>query len=235
MPGISVRRLSKQFGAVQAVDDVSFEAAPGSVTGLLGPNGSGKTTCLRMVLGLVRPTSGEALVGGRRFRDLEVPRRTVGAVLDADAFHPGRTGRAHLQVLAHDSGIPFARVDEVLAEVDLVPAAGRRVGGYSLGMRQRLGLAGALLGDPEVLVLDEPANGLDPEGMVWLRTLLRGLAARGRTVLVSSHLLAEMAQTADDVVVMAAGQVRYAGPVAGLGADGASLEDGFLRLTGRPA
>ena len=235
MTEISIRRLSKRFGAVSAVDQVTFTAPGGAVTGFLGPNGSGKTTTMRVLLGLVRPSSGEALVGGRRYLDLPSPRRTVGALLDCEGFHPGRTGRTHVRVLAHGGGIPLARVDEVLDQVGLTAAADRTVGGYSLGMRQRLGLAGALLGDPEVLVLDEPANGLDPEGVAWLRLLLRGLADDGRAVLVSSHLLAEMAQTADAVVIIAEGGVRYAGPLAGLGADGRALEDGFLRLTGRSA
>jgi ABC-2 type transport system ATP-binding protein len=204
------------------------------VTGFLGPNGAGKTTTLRMLLGLVTPTAGEALIGGRRYQDLDAPRRTVGAAVEAMAAHPGRRAREHLWVLAAAAGAPPARVDEVLEMVGLTEARDRRVGGFSLGMRQRLGLASALLGDPEYLVLDEPANGLDPAGMAWLRGLLRGLAAGGRTVLVSSHVLSEVAQTAEHVVIINTGRLRYAGPLTGLDADG-TLEDAFLRLTTTPS
>jgi ABC-2 type transport system ATP-binding protein len=207
MPAITVERLSKRFGAVTAVDDLSFEVGEGTITGFLGPNGAGKTTTLRTLLGLISPTSGTATFGGRPYRELPEPSREVGALLEASGFHPGRSGRDHLRVLAAAGGIPTGRVDEVLGLVGLADAATRRAGGYSLGMRQRLGLAAALLGDPRVLVLDEPANGLDPEGVHWLRTLLRHLAAEGRSVLVSSHLLAEMAQTVDHVVIVARGRL----------------------------
>ena len=230
MTGMSVRELTKQFGRVRAVDGLTFEVPAGQVTGFLGPNGAGKTTTLRMLLGLVTPTSGSALVGGRRYADLPAPRRAVGAVLEATGFHPGRRGRDHLRILAQVSGLPHGRVDEVLDQVELSGAADRRVGGYSLGMRQRLGLAAALLGDPAVLVLDEPANGLDPAGMVWLRAMLRGLAAEGRTVLISSHVLAEVAQTVDRVVIVHEGRLRFAGTLDDLTDD--SLETAFLRLTG---
>ena len=230
--GITVDGLTKRYGAVTAVDGLSFEAEPGLVTGFLGPNGAGKTTTLRMLLGLVAPTAGRALISGRRYGDLDQPRRTVGAVLEATGFHPGRTGRDHLRVLAEAGGIPAARVPQVLDIAGLTDAADRRVRGYSLGMRQRLGLAAALLGDPRVLILDEPANGLDPAGMVELRDLLRGLAAEGRTILMSSHVLSEVAQTVDRVVIVASGALRYAGPLKELtGTQGETLEAAFLRLT----
>jgi ABC-2 type transport system ATP-binding protein len=229
MTDVSVRGLTKRFGHVTAVDDLTFDVPAGRITGFLGPNGAGKTTTLRMALGLIAPTAGEALIGGRRYADLAHPRRKVGAVLEATGFHPGRKGRDHLRVLAQYAQVDAARVDAVLDLVELSPAAGRRVGGYSLGMRQRLGLAAALLGDPEVLILDEPANGLDPAGMAWLRQLLRGLAAEGRTVLISSHVLSEVAQTVDQVVIINEGALRYAGSLDGLGSD--SLESAFLRLT----
>jgi ABC-2 type transport system ATP-binding protein len=217
---LAVRNLTKHFGAVPAVRDLTFEVPAGRVTGFLGPNGAGKTTTLRMLLGLVRPTSGDALIGGRRYADLPAPRRVVGAVLEATGFHPGRRGRDQLRVLAEVTGVPAARVDEVLAAVGLAADGRRRVGEYSLGMRQRLGLAAALLGDPTALILDEPANGLDPEGMAWLRELLRGLAADGRTILVSSHVLSEVAQVADHVVIINQGRLRYAGALADLGGGG---------------
>ncbi len=204
---IAVKRLTKRFGDVLAVDDLSFELDAGTVTGFLGPNGAGKTTTLRMLLGLVTPTSGSATIDGLAYRDLPQPVRQVGAALEASSFHPARKARDHLRVLATAAGLPCRRVDEVLAEVGLSDAAGRRVGGFSLGMRQRLSLAAALLGDPEVLILDEPANGLDPEGVHWLRAFLRSFADRGRTVLVSSHLLAEVAQTADEVVIINRGRL----------------------------
>ncbi|BCJ76367.1 ABC transporter [Catellatospora sp. IY07-71] len=228
---ISVRGLSKHFGPVQAVRELSFDVPAGQVTGFLGPNGAGKTTTLRMMLGLIRPTAGQALICGRPYADLPDPRRTVGAVLEATGFHPGRRGRDHLRIAAHSAGLPATRVEEVLDEVGLSEAAGRRVGGYSLGMRQRLGLAAALLGDPQVLVLDEPANGLDPAGMAWLRELLRGRAATGRTVIVSSHVLSEVAQTADHVVILAGGRLTFDGPMDRLREHAGSLEDAFLRLT----
>jgi ABC-2 type transport system ATP-binding protein len=229
MTDISVRGLTKRFGAVLAVQDLSFDVPVGSITGFLGPNGAGKTTTLRMALGLVTPTAGQALIGGRRYADLPHPRRSVGALLEATGYHPGRTGRNHLRILAGVAGAGPERVDEVLDLVELTGSADRRVGGYSLGMRQRLGLAAALLGDPGLLVLDEPANGLDPAGMAWLRGLLRGLAADGRTVLISSHVLSEVAQTVDQVVIINDGMLRYAGRLDGLG--GESLESAFLNLT----
>ena len=205
MAAIEIQGLSKRFGEVAAVDDLSFTAREGAVTGFLGPNGAGKSTTLRMLLGLVRPSQGSATIGGKRYAELSEPFRRVGAVLEADAFHPGRRARDHLRVLATAAGLPLARVDAVLREVDLADVGHRRVKGFSLGMRQRLGLASALLGEPEVLILDEPANGLDPEGVHWLRQFVRAFADRGGTVLVSSHVLAEVAQTVDDVVIIANG------------------------------
>jgi ABC-2 type transport system ATP-binding protein len=232
MTDIAVRGLTKHFGRVRAVQALTVEAPAGAVTGFLGPNGAGKTTTLRMILGLVAPTAGVALIGGRRYADLAHPRREVGAVLEATGFHPGRRGRAHLELLAQAGGVPRERVDAVLDQVDLTADADRRIRGYSLGMRQRLGLAAALLGDPRVLILDEPANGLDPAGMAWLRGVLRELAAGGRTVLISSHVLAEVAQTVDRVVILHAGRLRFAGPLPELTRAGESLEAAFLRLTG---
>jgi ABC-2 type transport system ATP-binding protein len=232
MTELSVRGLTKNFGQLKAVDDLTFEVPAGRITGFLGANGAGKTTTLRIALGLIAPTAGEALIGGRRYRDLPQPRRVVGALLEATGFHPGRCGRDHLRILAQVTGVPRRRVDEVLELMDLTQVADRRVGAYSLGMRQRLGLAAALLGDPEVLVFDEPANGLDPAGMAWLRGLLRGLAADGRTILISSHVLSEVAQTVDQVVIIHEGRLRYAGALDQLGAD--SLETAFLTLTTRP-
>jgi ABC-2 type transport system ATP-binding protein len=204
---LEVRDLTKRFGTNVAVDGLSFTAEPGRVLGFLGPNGAGKTTTLRMLLGLTLPTSGAATVGGRPYRELDEPVRQVGAVLEGPQFHPGRTGRNHLRVLARAARLPPQRVDEVLRLVELNGAGEKRVKAYSLGMRQRLSLAGALLGDPRSLVLDEPANGLDPQGIRWLRDFLRGQASRGRTVLVSSHVLAEMAQTVDEVVVISHGRL----------------------------
>ena len=230
-PGVEVRGLTKTFGRVTAVDQMSFTAPAGKVTGFLGPNGSGKTTTLRMVLGLVRPDAGEALIGGVPYHRLHEPRRAVGALLEATGFHPGRRARDHLRVLADAAQIPGRRVDEVLDQVDLTSAARRRVREFSLGMRQRLGLAAALLGDPRVLLLDEPANGLDPAGIAWLRGLLRGLADEGRTVLVASHVLSEVAQTADHVVIVSEGQLRFAGPLGDIGATNTALESAFLKLT----
>ncbi|MHA6793020.1 ATP-binding cassette domain-containing protein [Pseudonocardia bannensis] len=208
---ITAHALTKRFGSVEAVSDLSFTASPGVVTGFLGPNGSGKTTTLRMVLGLVAPTAGEARIGGARFCDLEQPARAVGAVLDAQGFHPGRAARAHLRAHAAAIGLPDGRADEVLELVGLTDAARRPVGGFSLGMRQRLSLATALLADPQTLVLDEPGNGLDPAGVAWLRSFLRGFAGSGRTVLFSSHLLAEVEQTADHLVVISHGRSVYQG------------------------
>ncbi|MDT0164673.1 ABC transporter ATP-binding protein [Actinotalea sp. AC32] len=215
---IAVHGLTKTFGPVRAVDDLTFEVRPGRVTGFLGPNGAGKTTTLRALLGLVRPTAGTATIGGRRYTEIPRPQRVVGAALEAASFHPGRTARDHLRVYAPQVGVDDARCDEVLGLVGLSDVAGRRVGGYSLGMRQRLGLATTLLGDPRVLVLDEPANGLDPEGIRWLRDLLRFLAGEGRTVLVSSHVLSEVQQTVDDVVIIARGRLVHASSLAGLAA-----------------
>jgi ABC-2 type transport system ATP-binding protein len=216
MAAISVHGLTKRFGDVLAVDDLSFDVQPGTITGFVGPNGAGKTTTLRAILGLVRPTAGSALIGGIPYARLDRPARHIGAVLEASGFHPGRTARDHLRVLAIPSSIPTSRVDEVLAEVDLTGAARRRVGGFSLGMRQRLGLAAALLGDPGILILDEPTNGLDPAGVRWLRGFLRTRVDRGCTVLVSSHLLAELALSADSVVIVKNGRLVTQGPVADL-------------------
>ena len=233
MPAITVSHVSKSFGRVRAVDDLSFSVRAGAVTGFLGPNGAGKTTTLRMLLGLVRPDSGAATFGSTRYADLPQPMSAVGAVLEATAFHPGRTARIHLAVLCTAAGLPMSRVDQVLAQVDLSAAAHRRVGGFSLGMRQRLAIASALIGDPPVLILDEPANGLDPAGMRWLRTLLRRTADEGRAVLVSSHQLAEMDQVADDVVIIAGGRLVTAGATAAI-TEGSTLEEAFLDLTAPP-
>jgi len=203
---IEVEHLTKRFRKTVAVNDLSFKVKAGVITGFLGPNGAGKTTTLRIILGLVRPTAGKATVMERLYRQLDAPTRQVGAVLEASDFHPGRSGRNHLRVLATATGIPFSRVEEVLEIVDLADVAGRRAGGYSLGMRQRLSLAAALLGDPAVLVLDEPANGLDPQGIRWLREFLRSLAAEGRTIFLSSHVLAEVEQIVDEVVIIHRGK-----------------------------
>jgi ABC-2 type transport system ATP-binding protein len=207
MAAIEIQGLSKRFGEVAAVDDLSFTAKQGAVTGFLGPNGAGKTTTLRMLLGLVTPSAGSATFDGRTYTELPEPFSEVGAVLEATSFHPGRRARQHLRIQAIAAGIPPARADEVLEEVGLARAANRRVKGFSLGMRQRLGLASALLGSPRVLILDEPTNGLDPEGVHWLRQYLRAFADNGGSVLVSSHLLAEVAQTVDDVVIIANGRL----------------------------
>ena len=232
--------LTKRYGAVTAVQDLTAKVTPGRITAFLGPNGAGKTTTLRMLLGLIRPDAGQALFDGRPYRDLPSPRRAVGAVLGPDGFHRGRTGRDHLRIVATAARLDVRRIDEVLETVELTDAAHRRVGGYSLGMRQRLGLACALLGDPPVLIADEPANGLDPEGIAWLRRLLRDAAAEGRTVLISSHFLAEVTRTADRVLVIDRGTTRFDGSLAELAgsggggdgtADAASLEDAFLKLT----
>jgi len=214
---LEVRGLTKRYGKTVAVDDLSFAVEAGRVTGFLGPNGAGKTTTMRALLGLLRPSRGEALVEGRPPAAMRDPLRTIGAALEATAFHPGRNGRNHLRTLAAAAGIPRPRVDEVLELVELSGAAERRrVKGYSLGMRQRLALAAALLGDPRILILDEPANGLDPKGMRWLRDLLRAQAGEGRTVLVSSHLLSEVAQTADELVVIRSGKLVTQGSMAEL-------------------
>ncbi|MET9681872.1 ABC transporter ATP-binding protein [Streptomyces coeruleorubidus] len=213
---IEVSGLVKTYAKKRVVDGLSFTVNPGTVTGFLGPNGAGKSTTLRMLLGLTRPDAGTALIGGRGYHEHPEPLRVVGALMDARWAHPKRSARAHLTWLARSNRIPLQRVDEVLAQVGLTDVAGKRVGGFSLGMAQRLGLAGALLGDPGVLVLDEPANGLDPEGIAWMRGLLRALAAEGRTVFVSSHLLAEMAQLADDVVMIGRGKLITQGSVTDL-------------------
>jgi len=204
---VVVENLTKRFGPVLAVDGLTFSVEPGRVTGFLGPNGAGKTTTLRMLLGLIAPTAGTASIGGRPYRGIRGPQQLVGSVLEASDVHPGRSGRNHLRVLAPTAGADDRRVDELLELVGLTGAARRRAGGYSLGMRQRLGLAAALLGNPRVLLLDEPSNGLDPEGIRWLRGFLRQLAGEGRTVLVSSHVLSEVQQTVDDVVIIARGQL----------------------------
>lgn len=204
---IEVRDLTKVFGRTRAVNGLSFQVRPGVVTGFLGPNGAGKSTTMRLIMGLDRPTSGHATIGGKRYRELAKPLRQVGCLLDARAAHSGRTAYHHLLALAQSNGIPKTRVDHVLELTGLAPVAGRRVLTFSLGMNQRLGIAAALLGDPRVLMFDEPVNGLDPEGIHWIRTLLRGLASEGRTVLVSSHLMSEMATTADHVIVIARGEL----------------------------
>jgi ABC-2 type transport system ATP-binding protein len=233
---IELLGLAKRFDDVLAVEDVSFTTEPGTITGFLGPNGAGKTTTLRMLLGLVNPTSGTATIDNHAYRDLPHPRHTVGAVLESSNPYPGRTARQHLRIeaLAAGGGAGSkSRIDEVLGLVDLEHAANRRVGGFSLGMRQRLALATALLCDPPILILDEPANGLDPEGVRWLRRLLRELADDGRTILVSSHILAEVAQTVDRVLIMSHGRLIADDTVEDLidAHDGASLEDVFLELT----
>ena len=211
---ITLRGLTKRYGDKVAVDDLSLEIAPGKVTGFLGPNGAGKSTTMRMILGLDRPTSGTALIGGRAYASLRRPIREVGALLDAKAVHPGRPARAHLLAMARSNGIPARRVDEVLETVGLTQVARKRAGSFSLGMGQRLGIAGALLGDPRVLMFDEPVNGLDPDGVLWVRRLMRSLAAEGRTVFVSSHLMSEMQLTADRLVVIGKGRLLADAPVA---------------------
>src|ERR671918_1315002 len=210
---IEIRGMSKRFGKVEAVRNLSFEVEAGRVTGFLGPNGAGKSTTLRMLLGLIHANSGQGTFGGRRYEELPHPSAQVGVVLEEASFHPGRSGRNHLRVLAAAGNHPDRRVDEVLDSVGLTGAANRRVKGYSMGMRQRLAIAAALLGDPEVLILDEPTNGLDPPGIRWMRDLVRSEAARGRAVLVSSHLLSEVEQSVDDVVVIAKGVLRASGPI----------------------
>ena len=228
---IEVRELTKHYGSIVAVDRLSFDVRPGVVTGFLGPNGSGKSTTMRLMLGLDRADHGQARFDGRRFAELLWPLREVGTMLEAKAFHPGRTAWSHLRALAASNDIDRRRVDEVLDIVGLTDAAGRRAGTFSLGMAQRLGIAAALLGDPGVLILDEPANGLDPRGIRWIRGLLRSLADHGRTVLVSSHLIGEMALMADDLVVIGAGRLLADTSVAALSARAGSLEEAFLELT----
>jgi ABC-2 type transport system ATP-binding protein len=233
---VEVAGLSKRYGATVAVEDLSFTASYGRITGFLGPNGAGKTTTLRALLGLIRPSAGTATIGGCRYGELPDPVHTVGAMLDGGTQHPGRSGRDHLRVLARAAGVPDSRVETLLGLVDLRSAAHRRAGSYSLGMHQRLGLAAALLGDPRVLVLDEPANGLDPEGIRWLRDLLRSLAADGRAVIVSSHVLAEVAQTVDDIVVIRGGRSVLQAPLGLLLAahPGSTLEEIYLQHTANP-
>jgi ABC-2 type transport system ATP-binding protein len=228
MSTISFQKLTKRYGPVLAVDGLSFDVHPGKVTGFLGPNGSGKTTTLRTLLGLAAPTSGTATIGGLAYHQLPDPMRQVGAALDSNCFHPGRSAVQHLRVITTATGLPRRRVEEVLGLVGLSEAGGRAVGGYSLGMRQRLSLAGALLGDPGVLIFDEPLNGLDPDGIRWIRGLLRSLAAEGRTVFVSSHLLSEVAQTVDDVVVLSGGRLVAETTLAGRQHD--DLETFFFDL-----
>jgi len=230
-PVIGVRSLTKRYGEITAVDELSFSLEAGTVTGFLGPNGAGKTTTLRLLLGLAEPTSGEALVFGHHYRALDEPARRVGAVLESNDLHPGRSGRDHLRALALAAELPPSRVEEVLELVELDGVAGRRARTYSLGMRQRLGLAAALLGDPKLLVLDEPANGLDPEGVHWLRSFLRGFAGRGGTVLISSHVLAEVAQTVDQVLIIDRGRLVASARLDELASRGETLEDTYLELT----
>jgi len=231
---IEVAGLSKRFGGVVAVDDLTFTVLPGRVTGFLGSNGAGKSTTLRMMLGLCRPSAGHALIDGVRYRALPTPLRKVGALLEANDLHPGRTARHHLLWLAQSNRIPRTRVDEVLHQVGLAEVADRRTRGFSLGMTQRLGIAAALLGDPPVLLFDEPVNGLDPQGIRWLRTLLHDLAAEGRTVLVSSHLMSEMALTAHHLIVIGHGRLLADMPLAEFIGPAPSLEDAFMRRIGDP-
>jgi ABC-2 type transport system ATP-binding protein len=228
---IEARGLTKHYGQITAVDRLGFDIRPGVVTGFLGPNGSGKSTTMRLILGLDAPDHGTVTINGRSYHDLSFPLREVGAMLEAQAFHPGRTARAHLAALAASNAIPASRVDQTLHLVGLQTAANRRAGQLSLGMAQRLGIAAALLGDPPVLIFDEPVNGLDPEGIRWIRNLMKSLAAEGRTVFVSSHLIAEMALTAERLIVIRAGRLLADTTVAQLSATNASLEDAFLALT----
>jgi ABC-2 type transport system ATP-binding protein len=228
---VSASSLTKRYGELVAVEGLTFSLRAGTVTGFLGPNGAGKTTTLRLLLGLAEPTAGEALVFGRRYCDLDDPASRVGAVLESNDFHPGRSGRDHLRALAFAAEITRGRVEEVLELVKLEAAAGRRVKTYSLGMRQRLGLAGALLGNPELLILDEPANGLDPAGVHWLRGFLRGFTEQGRTVLVASHVLAEVTQTVDQIMIIDRGRLLTSGPLTQLTGRGRTLEEVYLELT----
>ena len=228
---VEVTSLTKRYGDVVAIDNISFSLPPGTVTGFLGPNGAGKTTTLRILLGLADADAGTALVGGRRYRDLDEPARWVGAILESNDFHPGRSGRDHLRVLGAASAISDVRVDDVLDLVGLTDACRRAVKSYSLGMRQRLGLAAALLGEPRLLVLDEPTNGLDPSGSHWLRRVLRAFAEGGGSVLVSSHQLAEVAQSVDHVIVIDRGKVLADAPLAELAGSDRTLEEAYLGLT----
>jgi len=229
---LRAQSLTKRYGSQRAVDDLTFDVPAGQVTGFVGPNGAGKSTTLRLFVGLERPTSGIALVGGRRYAELRTPLRHVGALLDPAALHGGRTAGMHLHWMARSNDLPLRRVDEVLALTGLSDVACRRTGGFSLGMRQRLGIAAALLGDPATVLLDEPVNGLDPEGIVWMRTLLRSLAQEGRTMLVFSHLMSEVAASADRLVVLGGGRLLAEGPIADFTRDGRTLEDSYLALTG---
>jgi ABC-2 type transport system ATP-binding protein len=231
---IEARGLVKRYGSTTAVDNLSFDVRPGTVTGFLGPNGAGKSTTMRMMIGLDRPDAGTARIHGKNYHDLRSPLREVGALLEVSgskAFHPGRTARSHLTALAASNSIPRHRVNEVLEITGMEKAADRRAGKFSLGMAQRLGIAAALLGDPAVLLLDEPVNGLDPEGIRWIRNLLKNLAAHGRTVLVSSHLISEVAQTADQLIVIGQGRLLAQTTVAELSARSSSLEEAFFQLT----
>jgi ABC-2 type transport system ATP-binding protein len=234
-PVLRVSDLTKRYGDTLAVEALTFALAPGTITGFLGPNGAGKTTTLRLLLGLAEPTAGEALIFGHHYRELENPMHRVGAVLESSDFDPGRSGRNHLRALALATDIAFDRVEELLALVELQAAADRPVRTYSLGMRQRLGLAGALLGDPDLLLLDEPANGLDPAGVRWLRDFLRQFAAQGRTVLISSHVLAEVAQTVDAVMIINRGRLVATVALAELSDGARSLEDLYLEVTAKDA
>jgi len=231
---IEARGLVKRYGSTTAVDNLSFDVRPGTVTGFLGPNGAGKSTTMRMMIGLDRPDAGTVRINGKNYHDLRSPLREVGALLEVSgskAFHPGRTARSHLAALAASNGIPRRRVNDVLEITGMDKAADRRAGKFSLGMAQRLGIAAALLGDPAVLLLDEPVNGLDPEGIRWIRNLLKNLAAHGRTVLVSSHLISEVAQTADQLIVIGQGRLLAQTSVAELSARSSSLEEAFFQLT----
>jgi ABC-2 type transport system ATP-binding protein len=232
---IQARALTKRYGTTVAVDALGFDVRPGAVTGFLGPNGSGKSTTMRMIMGLDRPDAGTARINGRPYHELRWPLREVGALLEARTHHPGRTAERHLAALAASIGMPRSRVDAVLETVGLADVAGKRAGGFSLGMSQRLGIAAALLGDPAVLLFDEPVNGLDPEGVRWIRTLMKSLAAEGRTVLLSSHLISEMALTADHLVVIGRGRLLADTSVAELTGGGRSLEEAFFALTGESA
>jgi len=231
MTTIEIRGLVKRYRSTLAVDGLTFDVRPGTVTGFLGPNGAGKSTTMRMIMGLDRPDAGQVRIGRNRYGDLRWPLREVGALLEAKAFHPGRTARAHLTALAASNAIGPERVEEVLALTGLEKAANRRAGKFSLGMSQRLGIAAALLGDPAVLLLDEPVNGLDPEGIRWIRHLMQSLAAQGRTVLISSHLISEIAQTADQLIVIGQGRLLAQTTVAELSAGSSSLEEAFFQLT----
>jgi ABC-2 type transport system ATP-binding protein len=232
---IEARGLTKRYGPTLAVDGLGFDVRPGAVTGFLGPNGSGKSTTMRLIMGLDRPDRGTVRIGGRAYRELRRPLREVGALLEARTHHPGRSAAAHLAALAASNGIPRARVGAVLDTVGLAGVARKRAGGFSLGMAQRLGIAAALLGDPAVLLFDEPVNGLDPEGVRWIRTLMKSLAAEGRTVLLSSHLISEMALTADHLIVIGQGSLLADTSVAELTAGGRSLEEAFFAITGSSA